>query len=189
MPPGEAFASPLVEAVWGYRPLSGSWAAWMPARPAFLDPLETVEPGGAYWVKVSSSLVMSRVARPTAITWYHPDHLGSSSLATDATGAVVERTEFHPFGRCATARGRDPHPSTSSPARSATWRPGLDYFGARYYDAVTASFASVDPLAVAAGDPATLNRYAYARATRWPGSTPTASRTSTSWGMSPPSRR
>src|SRR5262249_20640901 len=32
------------------------------------------------------------------IRYYHPDHLGSSSVMTDAEGTLVEETAFYPFG-------------------------------------------------------------------------------------------
>jgi hypothetical protein len=30
--------------------------------------------------------------------YYHPDHLGSASVITDASGARKERIEYFPFG-------------------------------------------------------------------------------------------
>ena len=32
--------------------------------------------------------------------WYHPDHLGSTSVVTDPDGEAYERIEYTPFGRC-----------------------------------------------------------------------------------------
>ncbi len=32
------------------------------------------------------------------VTYLHPDHLGSTSLATDAAGNVVARRRYYPYG-------------------------------------------------------------------------------------------
>lgn len=80
--------------------------------------------------------------------FYHPDHLGSSAYITDLSGEVYQHLEYFPFGE------------TFVEEHSNTWRTPylyngkeldeetqLYYYGARYYDPLTAVWASVDPLA------------------------------------------
>lgn len=93
----------------------------------------------------------------------HPDHLGSSTVITDQTGAVVQRASYLPFGAMLEAptdgadlhhyfTGKELDPSTS-----------LYDFGARYYDPAVGRFTQPDPLIQNLYDPQTLNPYTYAR--------------------------
>jgi hypothetical protein len=38
------------------------------------------------------------VASGSGVNYFHKDHLGSSTLMTDATGSVIETTDYLPFG-------------------------------------------------------------------------------------------
>lgn len=77
--------------------------------------------------------------------FYLPDHLGSASLVTDASGAVVEQSVFYPYGQDRVRSGsyESEYRFTGKELDDET---GLHYFGARYYDSVTGRFVSVDPL-------------------------------------------
>jgi RHS repeat-associated protein len=88
-------------------------------------------------------------------------------VVTDLAGDVVESTEFYPFGR-----PRHEHKNGFTADYQYTGKEldnetGLMYFEARYMDAVTGRFVSVDPLVVAPSSAALLNPqlihpYAYA---------------------------
>jgi RHS repeat-associated protein len=83
-----------------------------------------------------------------AVYFYHSDHLGSSSLITDGTGALVQHIEYVPFGEVFV----DERNSTwSTPykfnGKERDEETGLYYYGARYYDSRTSVWLSVDPLA------------------------------------------
>lgn len=92
--------------------------------------------------------------------WYHQDHLGSTRLTTNATGAEHARYDYSAYGE----------PTTdTTPAGAA--RPlltyngqyrdpgtGLYYLHARHYDPATGQFTSRDPLTHATEQP-----YSYAR--------------------------
>ncbi len=99
-----------------------------------------------------------RVAGVTS--WNHRDQLNSVRLSTDATGAVVQRAHYKPFGErletiatLVTAKG---YIGERNDAET-----GLIYLHARYYNPVLARFISSDP-----SDPTQVgvgvNRYAYA---------------------------
>jgi len=80
--------------------------------------------------------------------YYHPDHLGSSSYITDATGQVYEHLEYFPFGETWT------HEQTGNPkvtpyrftGKELDEETGLYYYGARYYDPRTSVWQSPDPI-------------------------------------------
>jgi len=80
--------------------------------------------------------------------YYHSDHLGSSSLVTDADGNVAQHIEYIPFGEVFVEEKNN---SWSTPykfnAKELDEETGLYYYGARYYDPKTSVWLSVDPLA------------------------------------------
>ncbi|MCI5164432.1 MAG: RHS repeat-associated core domain-containing protein [Candidatus Electrothrix sp. AX5] len=79
------------------------------------------------------------------VLFYLPDHLGSPSVVTDASGAVVEESIFYPYGadRAQTGSVDSEYRFTGKELDGET---GLHYFEARYYDSVVGRFVSVDPL-------------------------------------------
>ena len=88
---------------------------------------------------------------PTPLKYYfHSDHLGSSSLITDATGGIVQHLEYIPFGevfideRAATSTWSTPYKFNAKELDEET---GLYYYGARYYDPRSSVWISKDPLA------------------------------------------
>jgi len=103
--------------------------------------------------------------------YYDTDGVGSVRVITDEGGDVVERHDYLPFGEeCTTGAcetnpqggGGDDRKFTGKERDNET---GLDYFGARYYSAPLARFATIDPaMTIQANvvDPQRWNRYAYA---------------------------
>ncbi len=85
----------------------------------------------------------------TAHTYfYHPDHLGSSSLITDGTGHAVQHIQYVPFGEVfieqRNSTWNTPYKFNGKELDAET---GLYYYHARYYDQRTSVWLSVDPLA------------------------------------------
>jgi RHS repeat-associated protein len=80
--------------------------------------------------------------------FYHPDHLGSTSYVTDATGEVYQHLEYFAFGETFVEEhsntDRVPYLYNGKELDEET---GLYYYGARYYDPRTSIWQSVDPLA------------------------------------------
>ena len=76
--------------------------------------------------------------------FYLSDHLGSASAVTDSAGGLVEESVFYPYGkdRVRTGGYESEYRFTGKELDGET---GLTYFGARYYDCLTAVFLSVDP--------------------------------------------
>ncbi|WP_235570089.1 RHS repeat-associated core domain-containing protein [Lysobacter sp. Root916] len=94
-----------------------------------------------------------------ATKYHHTDALGSPVATTNTSGAVIERTNYEPYGSPInkTINGIG---YTGHVMDGAT---GLTYMQQRYYDPTLGRFLSVDPVsAVERGDLRLLNRYSYA---------------------------
>lgn len=82
----------------------------------------------------------------TLLYFYHPDHLGSSSLVTDASGNITHHIEYVPYGEVfieeKNSTWRTPYKFNAKELDEET---GLYYYGARYYDPKTSVWISVDP--------------------------------------------
>jgi RHS repeat-associated protein len=92
----------------------------------------------------------------------HVDHLGSTRVVTDGSGAIVSQHDFHPFGEeIAPTFDYSTKRFTGHERDEET---GLDYMSARYYGSSLGRFLSVDPSrrSVQAMAPQTWNRYSYA---------------------------
>ncbi|MDZ4116997.1 MAG: RHS repeat-associated core domain-containing protein [Xanthomonadaceae bacterium] len=92
------------------------------------------------------------------VTYIHSDALGSPVATTDATGNVLERTYYAPYGE-ALNRTVDGPGYTGHVMDAAT---GLVYAQQRYYDPVVGKFLNIDPVAADAGSGGNFNRYWYA---------------------------
>jgi RHS repeat-associated protein len=115
-----------------------------------------------------------------AISYFFADHLGSSRVVTNATGTIVEDSDFYPFGGERIIVNNDPNPYKFT-GKERDSESGLDYFIARHYssglgrflqpDEFTGgpvdTFSSSDPLPpgpLPYGDitnPQSLNKYSY----------------------------
>jgi RHS repeat-associated protein len=102
-----------------------------------------------------------RVAmRQEGVVYYiHTDHLGSTSLTTDAGGAVVAEQRYLPYGEVRWSEGTLPTDFTFTGQRAEGF--GLLDYHARFYDPVLGRFVSADTIVPNPGNPQALNRYAY----------------------------
>jgi RHS repeat-associated protein len=92
------------------------------------------------------------------------DHLGSPRINTDATGQVISRHDYHPFGDEVTRSGYGS--DTIRKQFTGYERDGetdLDYAQARMFGSSLGRFTSPDPALVSASlqNPQTWNRFAY----------------------------
>jgi RHS repeat-associated protein len=95
------------------------------------------------------------------IYYLHGDHLGSTSLATTASGAVVpgSRTGYDPYGAVRYG-GVLPTDFTYTGQRAEDF--GLLDYRARYYDPALGRFVSADTVVPNPARPQDFNRYSYA---------------------------
>ncbi len=107
---------------------------------------------------------------PDTITYYFADHLGTSRVVTSATGAILDDSDFYPFGGerpAITPSGGNNYKFTGKQRDSES---GLDNFVARYYSSSIGRFMTPDWSAAPMGvpyadfaDPQSLNLYSYAK--------------------------
>nr|WP_180163807.1 RHS repeat-associated core domain-containing protein [Stenotrophomonas sp. SbOxS2]NYT97074.1 hypothetical protein [Stenotrophomonas sp. SbOxS2] len=95
-------------------------------------------------------------AAQEVVEYIHTDALGSPVAITDATGNVIERRVYEPYGAVVNRPLKDGPGYTGHVTDSGT---GLSYMQQRYYDGETGAFLSVDPIASSV---AAFGRYAYA---------------------------
>ncbi|MDL1943782.1 RHS repeat-associated core domain-containing protein [Chloroflexi bacterium CFX2] len=91
------------------------------------------------------------------------DHLGSTSIVTDASGIVVSQTKYKAWGEVRYSSGASPTQYTYTGQYSHTADFGLMFYNARWYDPGINQFTSPDTLIPNPYNTLDWNRYAYAR--------------------------
>ncbi len=82
------------------------------------------------------------------IYYYHPDHLGSSSFISDASGLASQHLEYFPFGETFVEENVGSFFTRYKfNAKEQDEESALYYYGARYYDPKTSVWLGVDPMA------------------------------------------
>jgi RHS repeat-associated protein len=105
-------------------------------------------------------------------SWVLGDHLGSTEVVTDGSGAVLERLSFDAFGLKRNAETWADLPVGSVQPRSGYTRQGytgheqlesvgLIHMGGRVYDPMLGRFTSADPVVQAPENLQSHNRYSY----------------------------
>ncbi len=169
-------ALPTTATLWAYNSLNSPGAGgWRVRLPPTLAPINdvppTVPPGTSIFIRPASAFELG--APEASIEYYHQDHLGSSNVLTDETGALVAETTFYPYG---VVRNDDRPQSDHSRLLSTHYlfaqneldfESALQYVAARYRLASVSKFISVDPDAnnsdvKSLGRPQLLNVYSYA---------------------------
>jgi RHS repeat-associated protein len=98
--------------------------------------------------------------KPTATYYYHTDHLGSSSVVTDASGYNVEEIYYYPFGQTRVDSG-SVNLHNKYTGQEQDGETGLYYYNARYYDPAIGRFISADTIVPDPFNPQAFNRYSY----------------------------
>jgi RHS repeat-associated protein len=80
------------------------------------------------------------------IHYYFADHLGSSRVVTSAAGAILDDSDFYPFGREVPVVSATDN-SYLFTGKERDSESGLDYFIARYYSSAQSRFLSPDEFA------------------------------------------
>lgn len=119
-------------------------------------------------IKLMTSLDPAPPVTPPApfnkTIYHHADHLSGSNIDTDETGAVMEMTDYYPFGEIrvdqTTSSYKDTYKFTGKELDPET---NLYYYGARYYNPAIGRFVSQDTWDGDIKDPQTLNKYSYVR--------------------------
>ena len=109
-------------------------------------------------------LLAASPAHAQVVEYYHTDAIGNVRAITDASGSVIERHDYQPYGEEWLPQGGTQPLRFTGKERDA--ETGLDYFGARYYGSKIGRFTTVDPVLDqkdALLNPQKWNRYAYGR--------------------------
>jgi RHS repeat-associated protein len=91
------------------------------------------------------------------ISYYHPDHLGSTTLITNNTAEVIEDNTYKPYGEIIT-NTEERYTYTGQEKDKETH---LQYYKARYYNPQQAQFTTADSIIANTYNPQNLNRYNY----------------------------
>jgi RHS repeat-associated protein len=113
-------------------------------------------PTGTRYIHLHNHVIAE--ATGSSVVYDHTDGLGSPVALTDATGKLISRTRYEPYGL--TAAGPTPVIGFTGHVNAADI--GLVYMQQRYYDPVAGRFLSIDPVVTDANSGGGFNRYAYA---------------------------
>jgi RHS repeat-associated protein len=132
-------------------------------------PPPTLSPGQALYLEVMAPVSLETRDRTLCVRYYHQDHLGSSSVMTDARGALIQEAAYYPFGASRnTYKPRQVEEPYQFTQKERDHESGLQYFEARFLAGALGRFTRVDPLAGLLKtawllNPQRLNLYAYAQ--------------------------
>jgi RHS repeat-associated protein len=102
------------------------------------------------------------VRQSGTLYYLHTDHLGSTSVTSNASGTQVGSQTYYTYGAVRTSSGTLQTDYTFTGQRLDA-DAGLLYYGARYYDAALGRFISADTIIPNPYNPQDLNRYSYVR--------------------------
>ena len=135
-----------------------SFPVTAPAAGSYAMQWRMVQDAVEWFGGISSNAVEVGQAVIGDVTYIHTDGLGSPVARTNATGAVISRTRYEPYGYV--AAGATPTIGFTGHVNDADI--GLTYMQQRYYDPVAGRFLSVDPVVTDANTGGSFSRYAYA---------------------------
>jgi RHS repeat-associated protein len=93
------------------------------------------------------------------VKYQHTDALGSPVAVTNASGQVIERMDYEPWGAII---GKSNHNGIGYTGHVMDAATGLTYMQQRYYDQSIGRFLSIDPVAALSNPGLMFNRYKYA---------------------------
>ncbi|UVT16491.1 MAG: RHS repeat-associated core domain-containing protein [Nitrospira sp.] len=113
----------------------------------------------------AGSTRIATVATNGTVHYWQEEHLGSSSVITNSSGAKVQALTYYPYGDLRTNQ------SFTTPAVDVPYKytgqaldtsSNLYFYESRYYHAVFGRFIAPDTIVPDLHDPQSLNRYTYA---------------------------
>jgi len=108
---------------------------------------------------------IASVENAGGISYYHGDHLGSTSDVTNQNGDLIQHTEYTPYGEFSPSSAVTDERVTQYlfTGKLLDTSTNLYYYGARYYDPVLGRFTQADTIVPDPSDPQAFDRYGYAR--------------------------
>lgn len=126
------------------------------------------------------SQLIGEVHSASGASYLHTDALGSPVATTQASGAILSRTRYEPYGGVAAGTNPKVHGYTGHAQDADT---GLVYMQQRYYEPVIGRFLSVDPVVANTKDGGLFNRYNYASNSPYKYKDPTGRIAETVWDV------
>jgi len=115
---------------------------------------------GLRWMLIIAAILACGVASSQeVIRFVHTDALGSPVAYSDASGSIVERLDYEPYGESLSAR-QDGRPGYAGHVSDGST--GLSYMQQRYYDPAVGRFLSADPVTAHSNPLVLFNRFKYA---------------------------
>jgi RHS repeat-associated protein len=120
-----------------------------------------LQDNAAYYIYGPGGLLLEQIQGSTPY-YYHPDQLDSIRALTNSSGTVVNSYSYDAYGNVSASTGSTYNPFKYT-GEYTDAESGLLYLRARYYDAVTQQFLTVDPIvawteqAYAYGDGSPIN--------------------------------
>ncbi|MBK8002254.1 MAG: VCBS repeat-containing protein [Verrucomicrobia bacterium] len=142
-----AIELPSLASGWMFDPARRRWEAGLRGEIGMASELPAfVAPGQAIYIASDAPVTLDPFPASRRILLYHADHLGSATVITDADGAVVEESSYHPFGALRhESRASDVEAYYGFTQKERDRESGLHYFESRFLAANLGRFSSVDP--------------------------------------------
>lgn len=162
--PTSAFnLQPSALTLWAFSPDRQNWQTkFAPPLTPFSDFPPVLAVGQAFYGSAPAPVELEQPPGGLSLRYYHQDHLGSSSVLSDARGQRVEEAANYPFGATRNQNRlcgvQEAYQFTQKERDNES---GLDYFEARFLANCLARFTRVDPLA------ATVKAHWIAQPQRW----------------------
>jgi RHS repeat-associated protein len=118
-----------------------------------------------YYAGAQRVAMRTTVGVSTTVTYLHGDHLGSTSLTTDAAGALVARVLYYPYGETRYTEGTLQTDYGYTGQRQEDI--GLYDYVARFYDPALGRFVSADTIVPNPANPQDLIDSRMCGTTRW----------------------
>jgi RHS repeat-associated protein len=103
-------------------------------------------------------ILLSQSVSAQTVEYIHTDALGTPTAVTNANRAVIERSEYEPYGKLLNRPLTDGPGFTGHVQDAVT---SMTYMQQRYYDPGIGRFLSVDPVQANTNTGASFNRYVY----------------------------
>ncbi len=136
------------------------------------DYVRVVNSSGTYdteYIYLEGQLI-AQIRNDSSIQYVHTDHLGSSTVITDQSGAVLENTSYTPYGEVLEGGSASRYQYEGKEYDSKT---GSYDFHFRGYNPEWAMFTQPDTLIQNVYDPQSLNRYMFERGNPYKNTDPT----------------
>lgn len=129
---------------WSFDGAAQLWRIQLPFSRS-TSPVNFLSPGSVLFVRSDIDLTVDPPPRDDHIRFYHQDHLGSTSVITDASGNLLHERAYYPFGgtRQAYSLSVAPEPYTFSQKEKDQETP-LHYFETRYLASALDRFSIPD---------------------------------------------